>query len=81
MKKILNYYELKAMYVEFQERITEAEGVEKIELEKTYEQWKKDNDICFYCKAWGCELYGICPVCDKKPCECEVVEPEEEEEK
>lgn len=88
MKKILNYYELKAMYVEFQERITEAEGVEKVELQREYEKWRNEYGIVQYTKAWGCDLYGICPICDKKECECPAeeievvyeVEPEEDEE-
>ena len=77
--KILNYYELKSLYVEFQERMAVAEGVELAELQGAYEQWKEEQGIHVYCKVWDYEVRGVCPVCDKKPCECEVEEVQEEE--
>lgn len=77
--KNYNYVELKAIYVEFQERMAIAEGEELVELQSTYEQWKEEYGIHGYCKLWGLSLYGICPICDKKPCECEIEEVQEEE--
>ena len=72
--KNYNFYELKAIYVEFQERMAVAEGAELAELQGAYEQWKEEQGIHVYCKVWGEQLYGICPVCDKKPCECKAEE-------
>lgn len=69
-----NYFELKAEYVDFQERFAVAEGEELVELQKAYEQWQKENDIVRYCKMWGEEIYGICPTCDRKECVCKVDE-------
>ena len=78
-----NYFELKAEFIEFQERMAVVEGEELVELQNAYEQWQKENDIVGYCKLWGLSLYGMCPMCDKKECECkkenEVEEPENEE--
>ena len=80
-----NYYELRAEFKDFQERMLVAEGEERVELQKEYEEWRNEYGIIQYTKAWGCELYNICPVCDKKECECpaeeiEVIYDVEEEE-
>ena len=78
-----NYFELKAEFKDFQERILVAEGEEKVELQKEYEEWRNEYGIIQYTKAWGWEFYSICPICEKNPCECLMkeieVEPEEDE--
>lgn len=76
---MLNFYELRAIFVEFQERMAETKGEELVELQGAYEKWKDEYGIHVYCKLWNYEIYGVCPICDKKPCECKVEEVQEEE--
>ena len=88
MKKILNYYELKAVNREYQERLMELEGEEKVALEEEYREWQKEQEAVKYCKVWNEMQFGICPECENKECECpaeeieviyDVVEEDDEE--
>ena len=78
MKLVKNYYELLWENKEYQEKMSVAEGEELKQLQEEYENWRKENDIYEYTKAWNQMLYGICPMCEKDPCECEDIEEREE---